>query len=275
MSRACFLSGGYNEDNVLVETAIQKNLMAKVRAHLERAPISEALIDLQARPQKGMGLEAVQKLADEVDGYEQHGPIIALQTKWSVTKEHGAQEQSESREIGVRLHSSDQKYVLQLRTNGFTFSRLEPYETWEKLITEGRRLWEIYRTCFEPDSIVRVATRYINQLKLPMKQGEHFEEYLAKPPQVPDELPQGVLGFMQRVVVLKPEIDARANVIQLLQDGPAPADYVPIILDIDVYKQIELCPETDDAWKLLADLRVFKNEIFFAYLTEKAVGLFE
>jgi uncharacterized protein (TIGR04255 family) len=247
--------------------------MAKTSRHLERAPISEALIDIRVRPREGVELGAVQELVKSIDGYQSQGPIITLQTRWMFSEQHGVQEQSESREIGIRLQS-DQKYVLQLRTDGLTLSRLEPYETWEKLVTEGKRLWEIYRRSLEPDMVMRVATRYINLLKLPMSQGGQFEEYLTKPPQVPDGLPQAVQGFMQRVALWKPEIDARANVIQLLQDGPVPADHVPIVIDIDVYKQVELHPESD-LWKLLGDLRVFKNEIFFAHLTDRAVGLFE
>lgn len=210
-----------------------------------------------------------------VDGYEQKGPIFQLQTTWAVTKEEGARNRSQSHELGVRLHSPDEKFVLQVRTNGFTLSRLEPYETWENLVAEARRLWTIYNGGLEPEAIIRVATRFINQLKLPMKPGERFQEYLTKPPDVPEELPQGVLGFMQRMVILHPELDARTNLIQLLQEGVTPADHVPIILDIDVYKMVNLPPETEDAWNLLGELRIFKNAVFFASLTEKAVELFE
>jgi len=108
-----------------------------------------------------------------------------------------------------------------------------------------------------------------------MKPGEHFESYLAKPPAVPDELPQGILGFSQQLVLLKPDIGARANVTMMLAEGPAPADHVPVILDIDVYNASELSPESEDLWNLLEQLRVFKNEIFFASITEKTAGLYE
>lgn len=249
-------------------------LVAKARDHLDRAPIREALIDLQVRAREATGLLAVQELARAIDGYQVQGPIMTLQTRWSVSPERGAQQSAESKEIGVRLHL-DQRYVLQLRINGLTLSRLEPYETWDNLMGEARRVWEAYCATLKPEAVTRVATRYINLLKLPMAQGEHFEEYLAKPPQVPEGLPQGILGFVQRVVLLKPDIDAQANVIQLLQEGPAPLDHVPIVMDIDAYKKVEMLPDTDEVWALLGKLRAFKNEIFFAHLTEKAVGLFE
>jgi uncharacterized protein (TIGR04255 family) len=80
---------------------------------------------------------------------------------------------------------------------------------------------------------------------------------------------------MQQLVILHPELDARTNLTQLLQEGVAPADHVPVILDIDVYKTVILPPETEDAWNLLKELRVIKNEVFFASLTEKAVELFQ
>lgn len=249
--------------------------MARIRSYLAQAPITEALIDFQVRPQKGRDLKAVQDLATLVNGYEQKGPIFQLQTTWAVTKEYGARDRSQSQELGVRLHSPDDKYVLQVRTNGFTLSRLAPYETWENLVAETRRLWALYLDRLEPETIVRAATRFINQLHLPMKPGQQFQEYLTKPPDVPEELPQGVLGFMQRVVIPHPRLDAGANLIQLLQEGVAPAGHVTIILDIDVYSVVNLPPKTDDAWDLLGDLRVFKNEVFFASLTEKAVKLFQ
>jgi hypothetical protein len=38
---------------------------------------------------------------------------------------------------------------------------------------------------------------------------------------------------------------------------------------------VEMLPETDEAWDLLEQLRVFKNAGFFANVTEKTVELHE
>lgn len=249
--------------------------MARIREHLSRAPITEALIDLQVKPAPEASLESVRGMAEALKGrYEPQGPIFELQTRLAVTVQ-GPDAKTASRELGMRLHSQDGKYVLQARTNGFTVSRLEPYERWDTLLDETRSLWRVYRETVEAETVTRVATRFINNLKLPMKPGEVFEMYLTAAPQVPHELPQGVLGFMQRVVVLKPELGLKASVTQLLQEGIAPPDHIPVILDIDVYKQVSMLPDSVDIWPLLAELRTFKNEIFFASITEPAVGLFE
>lgn len=249
--------------------------MAKVRTHLSRAPITEALIDFHVRLSSAADLSSLQGLAEQLgETYEQQGPIFQVQTKWSVAPKEVPRTRVDSQELGLRLHSRDGKYVLQTRLNGFTISRLEPYEQWTTLVAEARRLWAYYSNAMSVEAVTRIATRYINNLRLPMKHGESFEAYLSKPPAIPDDLPQGVLGFMQRIVLLNAELDIRANVIQLLQEGPVPVDHVPVILDIDVYKQVSCVPDAEDLWTMLPELRRFKNEIFFANLTEKAVELF-
>lgn len=251
------------------------NLMAKPRTNLKNAPITEALIDFQGIAPSG-DLKCVQRFADSLkDKYEIHSPIVQIQMQFAVGQDESAQNRAASRQLGIRLHSKSGKDVIQVRTNGLTFSRLEPYDSWESLVGETRSIWTRYCQFVALESISRVATRFINNLKLPMKADERFEEYLSTPPGVPKELPQGVLGFMQHVVLLKPELNIRANVTQLLQEGHTPADYVPIILDIDVYKQVTLPADEDELWTLLSELRQFKNEIFFASLMDKAVELFE
>jgi len=248
--------------------------MANVRVHLDRTPITEAVIDLRLRPKDEVPIETIEAFADSVEGYEIKGPIFHLETTWSI-EEEVAKTQSKSQSLGIRLHSSDEKYVLQLTKIGFTLSRLEPYESWDQLIAEARRHWEKYSNAIQPAAITRVATRFINRISIPIKPAEQFEEYLTAPPRVPDELPQGVAGFFQRVVIVDPDIGARANIVQALQGGPPSPDVVPIVVDIDVYKMVEMKPDTKDVWELLDRLRIFKNSAFYASITEKTVALYE
>lgn len=250
--------------------------MAKVRKHLARAPISEALIDFRVKPGSAVDLKALQRIPELLKStYEQKSPIFEWQTSLSVSPTDGPHAKSAARELGVRLQSIGGRYVLQVRSNGFTLSRLEPYENWDTLLAETRLLWTVYVSSVQIESVARVATRFINNLQLPMQPGEEFGRYLTKPPEVPYELPQGVLSFMQHIVLREPEQELYANVIQLLQEGHVAVDHIPVMLDIDAYKPVVLPPDSDDLWTLLAQLREFKNAIFFASLTETAVGLFE
>ncbi|NJO32689.1 MAG: TIGR04255 family protein [Rhodospirillales bacterium] len=246
-------------------------LMAKIRPHLQNAPITEALIDFQVRRASRLQPEAVHRAAEDIDGFKPQGPVVSLETRFSMT-DGGVKQVSQSRELGVRLHSADGKYVMLWRTNGLSVSRLTPYETWESLAAQANVLWKVYRDRLPAIEVTRVATRYVNQIRLPIKLGEEFEEYLTASPQIPKELPQFVGGFTQRVEMATSDLNLRANVIQLFQD--LNDDGATVVLDIDAFKPCELSPESTVVWKLLDELRVFKNQIFFAHITEKTVGLF-
>jgi uncharacterized protein (TIGR04255 family) len=248
--------------------------MAKARAFLRNAPIKEALIDLRTREHRDLEMHQLERIRSRLEpDYVKKGPIVELRTDITVSKEGRSVGETKSRELGIRLHSRDEKYVAQFSREGFTFSRLVPYETWGKLVEEAQRLWAVYVECVHPEAVNRVAARFINNLQLPMQPGEHFEEYLTTPPQVPAALPQHVLEFLQRIMIHDTNTGLRAIVTQLLQGGVW-NDRVPVILDIDVFCQFELAPEAPDVWSYLEKMRDFKNRVFFESLTEKAVELY-
>lgn len=246
--------------------------MAKVRSYLRNAPIKEALIDLRISPRSDFVVQQLQKIADLVVGYRQQGLIYEIETTLTLSDDSET-ELKKTRATGIRLQSEDEKFIAQFGIGGFTLSRLPPYETWESLVGEAGRLWKIYLEIAKPDLVTRIATRFINDLQLPLLEGEHFEHYLTASPTIPPGLPQAILGFLQRVVITDAKTQSLANVIQILQDGPRKGK-VPVILDIDVYKTVEFAPSDPNIWESLEVLRVFKNTIFFESLQEKAVELY-
>jgi uncharacterized protein (TIGR04255 family) len=248
--------------------------MAQIREFLRNAPIREAVIDLRVRERRDFELSDLDGIQSHLErGYVKRGPVVELLTNLSISGDGEGKAETSSRTLGIRLHSRDERYVAQFSREGFTFSRLAPYETWDKLIAEARRLWTIYAACAQPQIVTRVAARFINDLQLPMQPGEQFEGYLTAPPQVPSGLPQQVLQFLQRVVIHDVNSGLRAIVTQMLQ-GAAWGERIPVILDIDVFCQTEIEPASDDIWTRLAKMRVFKNSIFFESLTDKTVELY-
>lgn len=248
--------------------------MATVR-HLPNAPITEGLIDIRVRLRTDADTSLLAGLSERLrDSYRTFGPIVHQQVEVQFSPQQPASSHTVSRDLGVRYHSlPDERYVAQFQLSGFTLSRLSPYETWDKLIAETQRLWRIYVECVSPQAVTRVATRFINNLRLPMQTGDRFETYLAASPQVPQALPQSVSAFLQRVVIYSPQLQANANVTQFWQPGND-ADRVSVILDIDVYRETEFSPDGVEMWEYLSQLRALKNAVFFESLTEKAVELY-
>ena len=249
--------------------------MAKPR-HLAHAPVTEALVDIHIEAQGGFSFGGLQKAFSDLDfGYYLKGPIAHGTFGFKLTSDGQQPETSaEAAQIGLRLHSDDEKYVAQCRVNGFTLSRLPPYENWSALMLETKKIWSIYRQRTTPIRINRIAARFINNLQLPLRDGESYQKYLKKFADVPEEAPQALTSFFQRLQLTDIPSTASVN-ITLALESASPGEPVPVILDIDAFILKTLDPEDPELWKILDDLRALKNRCFFGTLTEHAAELYE
>lgn len=247
------------------------------RRHLPNAPISEALLDFRVSPRKGLTLDVLKQVLEPPDfGYYVKGPIA--EGTFSVSIPGGGQAPkiaaSSAQEMGFRLHSSDEKYVAQWQIQGFTLSRLPPYESWDTLLREFKRLWAIYRERTQPTSIARVATRFINNLRLPLANGTSFQQFLVKFGDVPPEAPQAMEAFHQRFQLVDRDSEARVLVSLALDPivGTAPAQ---VILDVDAVILRDMAVDDGRLWSTLDQLHDLKNRVFFGSITEEAARLYE
>ena len=65
-----------------------------------------------------------------------------------------------------------------------------------------------------------------------------------------------------------------AIITQTIDQGNMPPNAIPLILDIDVFREVILDPRSDQVWDDFEVLRSHKNEIFFNSITPKAQELF-
>ena len=241
--------------------------------HLKNAPIAEALIDIQVQLPPNIEIGDLIKLQKSVSN---DYPIKAQQKKQSGKLVFGPGAAPSVKELvdelyGVICTSKDGKNIFQARIDGFTFSRLEPYEYWHNLKLEGKKVWEIYNKFLRPKKITRIALRYINKLKLPLPIRD-FQDYLTAAPTLPPRMPQEFVTFLTRIVALDHSSGAISVITQALEPI-SEENYVTVLLDIDVYKSIEDTITEKEMWTILERLRVLKNRIFFNSITEKTEDL--
>jgi uncharacterized protein (TIGR04255 family) len=243
--------------------------MAEIQ-HLEHAPIKEALIDIRAvatTSYEDIGL-AHQQFAEQYPKVEN---IQKSEIGWKINpQEQTSSVEQQNKNVGYKFTSQDEKYIAQFRTDGFTFSRLEPYETWEAMRDEAKRLWQIYLEVAKPEAITRVAVRYINALRIPLPLND-FKEYLTAPPEVPEGLPQGVSGFLSRIGLKEPTIHADCIFTQALEEGNQ--EEITVVLDIDAFMLSTFDANELHFWEKIEQLRNFKNQVFFKSITDKTIGL--
>ena len=138
--------------------------MARHREHLSRAPLREALIDIQFEPR--VSLDAVDRFVVAL-GDAARSRADLWEASFGVEGEgDGRPPKTRMGQIvvGRRLELKQGPYVLQCRLTGFTLSRLSPYGEWNDLRTEARRLWTEFRKHIERVTVNRIAVRYINEL---------------------------------------------------------------------------------------------------------------
>ena len=208
--------------------------------HLKNAPITEALIDLRVRPPKNFQVEKLREPKKELmDGLPAPEELRRFEGGFQIKRGEAAMFSKDQGLFGFRFKSGDGLNVAQFRIDGFTFSRLKPYTSWETIFPQAWRLWLGYVELAAPESVTRIAVRYINRLELPLP-FEEFSEYLEAPPNLPANVPQNVSSFLIKQVLHEPSSGISVNFGQALETGLADSKHATMILDIDSYKAQDL-----------------------------------
>lgn len=240
--------------------------------HLNNAPIKEALIDIRVLSQDDLSVDSLDSHYSEFSAqYPRRKTIKQGMFGFNFGDDAFTTNVSQD-EIGFRYTSEDERQIVQFRQDGFTFSRLEPYGTWEEIRDEGRRLWDIYTVSANPKEVVRVATRYINEMQIPMPI-KSFSDYLTCPPTLPEGVPQALTTFLTRAETYYSDENVYCIITQALESFDEKK--ASIILDIDAYSKESFNMEDSEFWNRLERLREIKNEIFFKSIKESTVELFE
>ena len=242
--------------------------------HLNNAPVVEGLVDFRVRPSDGIQFSSLEPLWEAVKPqYPVRRESKRFQTSIQIKDDTEIQQAVASEIIGYRFEKTDGKSIIQVQLDGFSFSRLAPYDSWDALVSEARTFWAEYRRTVKPARITRVATRFINRIELPFKGEVDFDDYLTVPPSPPDGLAQNLGEFLTRIVVTDPKTGASVVLIQALEPFNPQNNTLPILIDVDVFKIVEMEPDGEDYWKLLASLRELKNQAFFSSITSKTLEL--
>lgn len=234
--------------------------------HLDNAPIREALIDFRVRLPADFSQETLRTLADAFnEEYPQVGPIHQLQGHIEFGDEGPVSIQKDPQLLGYRLQSADGINVVQIRIDGFTFSRLAPYESWDRMVEDAWVAWQRYRQHLRPLGIERIATRFINGIALPPS--GQLAEVFRVPPGVSDGRMEAFLFRYQLA-----SMDGVTAIVSLATEDGSDAS---VILDIDCFVRKSFPTDTESLRRQLPKVRDAKNRIFFNALTSQAIERFK
>jgi uncharacterized protein (TIGR04255 family) len=246
--------------------------MTRIR-HLARAPIAEALIDIRVQPRDGISGDSFNQAAEEVSStYPVVQRIESLAATFGVQEGKPMAPDATYSQIGLFLKTSDERNIVQFRTNGFTFSRLPQYTSWDEMFPEARSLWREYCAAAKPRRVIRLAVRYINRLRLPLPLD--LATYLSAPPTVPEGLPPVLRAYLTRLVLNDADTGNSVIVTQALEPS-VDTDHLVLLLDVDAFRDVDLDPGDSRLESILGMLRDLKNRVFFGSITEQTAEMYE
>jgi len=266
-----------NDTENSVLSTISKN-MTENYTTFPNPPITEALIDIRTDLPKEVTLDNLILFYDEV---KERFPLKEEKVQWKtgfkVSPGLGPQISEHVGGIdGYLFRSSDKSKIVQSRLDGFTFNKLKPYEDWGTFCNEAKELWIKFLKIAKPKNTTRLALRYINQIDIPLPFKE-FNEYILTIPEIAPGLPNALSEFLMKLVISNDEIKSKAIILETMKNVETKngQKILPLIFDIDVFRQISLDPNSEEIWNIMSTLRNFKNDIFFNSLTDKAKELFK
>ncbi len=254
----------------------RKSPMSSDALSLEHPPIIEAVLDLNCDMPPAFDLEALAEVAKErfSGSYPLARKQVVEQHEVRVDPEAVAN-YSSRHEIGaLQFLHDDEKQIVQVRREGYSFNRLAPYEGLDTYLPEVRRTWSIFREMTGPVQIRQITLRFINRILLPLTGGQlAIADYFGIGPELPGGDALKLTGFVRRDSGVEVATGNQVNVGLLSQR--AERDALPVIFDIEAYRMSGIDPED---WRQIEEtilsLRMLKNMIFERTLTEKCLNLF-
>lgn len=237
------------------------------------APITEALLDIRVQLPEQVDLAQLATIQDLIkDQYPSRNERMFWQSNLQIAQGDLRISPPTGGPVGYAFTSRDGKQIIQVRKDGFSFSRLKPYEDWISLRDEAQRLWQYYRHIASPVSITRLALRYINRIEFPLPLRD-FKDYILTVPEIAPSLPQGLANFFMQLIIPMP-LNAVAVVTETVDVTQNQSSVYPFIFDIDVFREAVFDIDSAEVWEIFEQLRMLKNDIFFQSITERTKELF-
>jgi uncharacterized protein (TIGR04255 family) len=236
--------------------------------HYDKAPIKEALIDIRVQLPPDVRFENLQAIKGLVNDYPKQETRHLGEGTFHFGPE--ARAVAQQKPWGLIYRNEHNTQVAQFRLDGFTFSRLEPYQDWEHLRDEARRLWDMYRDAVKPTAVTRVALRYINVFNFSDESVEP-EQYLNVFPQVTEKLPPELRDYGPFWLNLNMHQDDLKGVLIINEGTTVPTEpaIIAIALDFDLFVESPPVLGEQDLWTFFEKMRSRKNQYFEACITDK------
>jgi len=184
---------------------------------LAHAPIVEAVVDIDCDTPQAQEVAALETVAR--DRFRDRYPKFRTRFRqgFRIEPQSEGSPQISTGRPGIQAFQflqEDEKQLVQVRTQGFSFNRLAPYTSLDDYLPEIERAWGLFVGLASPAQIRRIRLRYINRILLPLTAGRvELGDYLTVGPRLPDEEKLTFVGFLNQHAAVETQTGNQVNMI--------------------------------------------------------------
>ena len=176
-------------------------------------------------------------------------------------------------QLGIRLSNYDQTEIVVIWPTLFIFSQLAPYPGWEGYSSRLRRDWDIWKRSNGYRKIAHIGLRFINRIDVKfssaiMEETDYLNFHVTTP---------AILGpfntYGVQTVFPLTDLSCSLTINSGLASSPL-IQHASFILDLEIARRVDVPQKDDDIFELIELMRLRKNDVFEACITDKARELF-
>lgn len=244
---------------------------------LRNPPIVEAVLDIDCDMPPGVDLVTLEEAARERyrDRYPKFRKRLfhefAIETKQEALSKLSTRHAVQA----LQFLDEEEKQLVQVRAQGFTFNRLAPYSSLDEYLPEIERTWLLYTEVATPILTRMVRLRYINRILLPMEAGKvDLDKFLKIGSPKENKTGLELTGFLIQQTAVEKDTGHEVSLVLTCQTPEN--GHLPVILDIGVASPLRSEPaDWPPIRQTVSSLRRLKNQIFTNTLTSKCIQLFQ
>jgi len=239
--------------------------------HLNNSPIREAVIDFKFAFKEPVDSTVLEIAHEKLKNLYPTKEVIDIDSLFfDVSTSNKPKFEHTKGKVGYRFISSEKDAVVQFRVDGFTFSKLRPYTSWAEIEKKVEEAYLIYLNAVKVDKVIRVASRYINLLKLDPNEDIDIKKYFNVYVNIPNEIDSPVDNYLLRLAFK----ETGKNITSIINQGVVAEQDMQtseavknLILDIDCFED-RLSIDPKNPWAKVKEVKGIVNKIFFNSITE-------
>ncbi len=248
--------------------------------NLNNPPIKEALLEIRFNPNKDVTIERLEQFVDSLsDEYPNREPVKnqTIEVKFSAEgePEHNVNVQPG----GFKISNTQKNRIIIATIDKLVVSFLPPYKPWPELRDRTTFFYQQLMQFVPQSQIIRLGMRFINEIKLPLKEGFSFQNYTTTFQPLPKYvgIPSTLSKYESTISIPFADIECESTIRQMMFEADEDkGELLTFMLDIDIYQAHKYEAENAGGiWDVFDNMQQKRNAIFFGSLTDEALAQYE